>query len=532
MGTWPLWIAFNAGVALFLVIDLGWFHRRAHVIELREAAMESAAWIALSLGFGAWIFISHGRGPGLEFFTGYVVEKSLSLDNVFVFLLVFQYFRVDRRYQHRLLFWGVLGALVLRGAMIGAGAVLIARFEWLLYFFGAFLLYSGFKLFGADHTVHPEKNPLVRWAQKFLPMSDSQASQKLLVRQGGRWLFTPLFLVVIVLETSDLILAADSIPAVFGVTRDPFLVYTSNVCAILGLRAMYFLMAGTLQYFQYLDEGLAITVMFIGAKMLASPWLHISTGFSLAIVGGIIALAILISVIRSKMQEKAVPPKIIEGGQIVAVAVPPERVGRLADSDPAERALTAANLFSAGLARALDSFQDWEQDDELRELMVREQVESATAVTRSGARLTVGIAVLPETFEHIRAANGSPPLAEAPADQDVLEFELEFSERTMSHVRLDILTTKAPGGNGAIARFLEKFGEGIQQVELDVTDVDRATKILRARFKLEPIYPVTRGGANGTRVNFFLVTARNNQKVLVELVEQPKDPHQSPVTSH
>jgi tellurite resistance protein TerC len=521
MGSWPLWITFNAGVALFLLLDLGLFHRRAHAISLREAAIESVAWIALSLGFGAWIFYSHGRGPGLEFFTGYLVEKSLSLDNVFVFLLVFQYFRVDPRYQYRLLFWGVVGALILRGAMISAGAALIARFDWTLYLLGAFLLYSGFKLFGADHAVHPEKNLLVRWAQKILPMSDSQAPQSLIVRQGGRWLFTSFFLVVIVLETTDLVLAVDSIAAVFGVTRDPFLVYSSNVCAILGLRALYFVLTGILQYFQYLDEGLAITVMFIGAKMLANPWVHISTGLSLAIVGGIIALAILISVIRSMMQEKPAQPKIFKRGHIVPVAVTPERIGRLADNDPAERALTATNLFSAGLARALDSLQDWEKDDELRELMVRENGESATAVTQSGARLTVGIAVLPEAFEHIRTANGSPPLADAPADQDVLEFELEFPEKIMSHVHLDILTTKVPGGNSAIARFLEKFGEGIQQVELDVTDVDRATEILRTRFKVEPIYPATRAGANGTRVNFFLVAARNNQKVLVELVEKP-----------
>jgi tellurite resistance protein TerC len=522
MGSWPLWIAFNAGVALFLLLDLAVFHRRAHAIAVRQAAIESAAWVAISLGFGAWIFISHGRGPGLEFFTGYVVEKSLSLDNVFVFLLIFQYFRVDPRYQHRLLFWGVLGALVLRGAMIGAGAALIARFDWTLYLLGAFLLYSGFKLFGADHAVHPEKNMLVRWAQKILPMSQTEAPQKLLVRQDGRWLFTSFFLVVIVLETTDLVLAVDSVAAVFGVTRDPFLVYSSNVCAILGLRALYFLLAGILQYFQYLDEGLAITVMFIGAKMLANPWVHISTGLSLAIVGGIITLAILISVIRSKMQEKGLHPKIIRRGRIVAVAVTPERIGRLADNDPAERALTAFDLFSAGMARALDSLQDWEQDDELQGLMVREHVESVTPVGLSVARLTIGIAVQPETFDKIRAANGSPPLAEAPADQDVLEFELEFSESGMSYVHLDILTTKAPGGNGAIARFLGKFGEGIQQVELDVTDVDRATEILRTRFGVEPIYPATRPGANGTRVNFFLVTARNNQKVLVELVEQSK----------
>src|ERR1700733_8038919 len=187
MGTWPLWIAFNLGVALLLLLDLRLFHRRPRAISLRGAAIESVAWIALSLGFGAWIFISHGPGPGLEFFTGYVVEKSLSLDNVFVFLLIFQYFRVEPRYQHRLLFWGVVGALVLRGAMVAAGAALIARFDWILYLFGAFLLYSGFKLFGADHAVHPEKNPLVRWAQKFLPMSDTPSESKLIVRQDGRW---------------------------------------------------------------------------------------------------------------------------------------------------------------------------------------------------------------------------------------------------------------------------------------------------------------------------------------------------------
>src|ERR1700688_3912449 len=168
MGTLTLWIAFNLGVALLLLLDLGLFHRRAHAIALREAAMESIVWVALSVGFGSWIFFSHGRGPGLEFFTGYVIEKSLSVDNVFIFLLIFQYFRVDSKYQHRLLFWGVLGALVMRGAMIGVGTVLIERFDWILYLFGAFLLYAGIKLFRADHSAHPEKNPLVLWAENII----------------------------------------------------------------------------------------------------------------------------------------------------------------------------------------------------------------------------------------------------------------------------------------------------------------------------------------------------------------------------
>src|SRR5580765_5920745 len=175
MGTLPLWIAFNAGVAVLLLLDLALFHRRAHAIALREAILESVAWVLLSLGFGTWILITHGSGPGLEFFTGYVIEKSLSVDNVFVFLLIFQYFRVDPRYQHRLLFWGVLGALVLRGIMIGAGAILIERFAWILYILGAFLVYGGFKLFGADHMVQPEKNMIVHWAGKILPMSQTGA---------------------------------------------------------------------------------------------------------------------------------------------------------------------------------------------------------------------------------------------------------------------------------------------------------------------------------------------------------------------
>jgi tellurite resistance protein TerC len=532
MGSWPLWIAFNAGVALFLLLDLAVFHRRAHAIAVRQAAIESAAWVAISLGFGAWIFISHGRGPGLEFFTGYVVEKSLSLDNVFVFLLIFQYFRVDPRYQHRLLFWGVLGALVLRGAMIGAGAALIARFDWTLYLLGAFLLYSGFKLFGADHAVHPEKNMLVRWAQKILPMSQTEAPQKLLVRQDGRWLFTSFFLVVIVLETTDLVLAVDSVAAVFGVTRDPFLVYSSNVCAILGLRALYFLLAGILQYFQYLDEGLAITVMFIGAKMLANPWVHISTGLSLAIVGGIITLAILISVMRAKPQAHEVELSQ-KKGRLRSIPPPTaEDFHRLADQDPEQRAQVAQDLYSHGKARTLNWLDEWSKDQDFRALIVLDQCARPGGEKVSWPRITVGIAVLPKTFEKIRVANGSPPLADAPSDQDVMEFELEFSESGMAYVHLDILTTKARGSNGAIARFLEKFGEGIQQVELDVTDVDRATQILRTQFKIEPIYPETRPGANGTRVNFFLVTARNDQKVLVELVEQPKGLHQSPITSH
>jgi predicted tellurium resistance membrane protein TerC len=405
----------------------------------------------------------------------------------------------------------------MRGLMIGVGAILIEKFDWILYFFGAFLLYAGFKLFGAEHSVHPEKNPIVRWIEKILPMSQSETGQRLLVRENGRWLATQLFLVVIVLETTDLVFAVDSIPAVFGVTRDPFIVYTSNVCAILGLRAFYFLLAGILPYFRYLDEGLAVVLMFIGAKMLAEPWVHISTGISLAVVGGVIAVATIVSIFAAKPDANQ-GKNLRRVGRIRSNPPPtPERIHLLADPSPERRAQVASDLFSSGMARMLNWFPTWLKDPDFSVLIVQEQFEHPDGKTISSARFTVGIAVLPETFDKIRLSNGSPPLADAPPEQEVLEFELHFPGR----VQLDILTTSVPGGSGAIARFLEKFGEGIQQVEIDVTDVDRATEILRTRFEIEPVYPTTRPGANGTRVNFFLVTTWNDKKVLVELVEQP-----------
>jgi tellurite resistance protein TerC len=542
MGTWTLWIAFNAGVALLLLLDLGLFHRRAHTVSLREAALESAVWVTLSVGFGLWILSSHGRGPGLEFFTGYVIEKSLSVDNVFVFILIFQYFRVDPRYQHRLLFWGVLGAVVMRGAMIGAGAILIQRFEWILYVLGAFLVYGGFKLFGVDHMVRPEKNPLLHWAEKILPMSQTGAGPRLFVREGGRWLATPLLLVVIVLETTDLALGADSVAAVFGVTRDPFLIYTSNVCAILGLRAFYFLLVGILPYFQYLDEGLAIVLMFIGVKMLAEPWIHIPTGISLAIVGIVITAAVLISIIRTQIasstdavnaSDRPIPRRF--SARLVIGKHPsptPEYIRGLAHRDFDKRAQVAWDLSRHGAARTLNWLDEWHKDEGFRGLVVQEHFVLPDGKKVAFPKLTIGIAVLPETFDRIRTANGSPPLADVPPDQDALEFELEFTGQFIPTPRLDILTTKAPGGDGAIARFLNKFGEGIQQVEIDVTDVDHATEILRTRFQIEPVYPATRPGANGTRVNFFLVTSWNGRKVLVELVEQPKIASSSDFTSH
>jgi tellurite resistance protein TerC len=523
MGTWTLWIAFNSGVALLLLLDLGVFHRRAHTISLREAALQSVAWITVSVGFGSWIFFSHGRGPGLEFFTGYLIEQSLSMDNVFVFLLIFQYFRVDSRYQHRLLFWGVLGAFVMRGVMIGAGVILIQRFAWVLYLFGAFLLYAGLKLFRADQAVHPETNLMVRWVRKIFPLAQQDAGQKLFARENGRWLATPLFLVVIALETMDLVFATDSIPAVFGVTHDPFLVYSSNVCAILGLRSFYFLLAGTLPYFRYLNAGLAVVLMFIGAKMLAEPWLHLTTEVSLAIIGGVLGAAVVISLLAVKRHGGRARP-LDDRRKAKSVRPPALRyIDGLANSDSRQRTHAAEQLFEEGAGRISGWIDQAQKDEEFRDLLIPEQSARPHGADLPSPRLTVGIAVFPIAFENIRAANGFPPLAHTSSDQDVLEFELEFEGDFVPSPRLDILTTKAPGGGGAIARYLEKFGEGIQQVELDVSNVDRATEILRTRFKLDPIYPATRSGANRTRVNFFLVNAWNGKKVLLELVEQPQN---------
>jgi hypothetical protein len=325
-----------------------------------------------------------------------------------------------------------------------------------------------------------------------------------------------------VLETTDLVLAVDSIPAVFGVTRDPFLVYSSNVCAILGLRAIYFLLAGIMPFFQYLDEGLAIVLMFIGVKMLAEPWVHLSTGLSLAIVGVVITIAVLVSIVAAKPQHDG--SESVQQSLSREPVAPPwssKYVQDLFSDEPRHRIQAAGYVFSDGAGRIAHWLQRLCEDEEFQNLIIHDRIERPYGDGIPLPRLTVGIAVLPATFVKIRAANGSPVLADAPSDQDVVEFELEFEGDYAQKPRLDILTTKAPDGNGAIARFLQKFGEGIQQVEIDVIDVDRATEILRTRFNIEPIYPATRPGANGTRVNFFLVSAGIDKKVLVELVEQP-----------
>jgi tellurite resistance protein TerC len=301
MGSPVLWVVFNACVIAALVLDLGILHRRAHQVSLREAAVSSAIWIALSLGFDLWILQTHGRGPALEFLGGYVLEKSLSLDNIFIFLVVFRTLGVAPQRQHRILFWGILGALIMRGAMIGIGTALLERFSWVLYVLGAFLLASGVRLlWRGQPKVDSERNLIVRWARRVFPVSANPDPEHFFVTENGRTAVTSLFLALLVIEVSDLLFAVDSIPAVFGITRDPFIVYSSNVCAILGLRALYFLLAGALPYFRFFDDGLSAVLIFIGAKMLAEPWFHLSTYVVLAVIVAIMGIAMAASIAAAR----------------------------------------------------------------------------------------------------------------------------------------------------------------------------------------------------------------------------------------
>jgi tellurite resistance protein TerC len=298
MGTLFRWIAFNLFILAALALDLGLFHRRPHKITLREAALASFGWIAVSVLFGAGVFYFFGHQPALEYFTGYLIEKALSIDNLFLFLVIFRAFSVDERLQHRLLVWGVIGALVMRGAMIGVGAELIEHFSWVLYLLGAFLVYAGLRMFfHKKGEVHPEQNKIFRFARQHLRVTHDYQGEHFFVREAGRLFATPLFLVLLVVEVTDVTLAVDSIPAVFGITRDPFIVYTSNVFAILGLRALYFLLAGVIDRLRFLDEGLAIVLVFIGGKMIGEPWLHIPVIVSLGIVGAVLLLSLLASVL-------------------------------------------------------------------------------------------------------------------------------------------------------------------------------------------------------------------------------------------
>jgi tellurite resistance protein TerC len=297
MGTPLNWFLFNLFVVICIALDLRVFHRQPHKIKLREAAIASFCWIGVSVLFGIGVLYFRGPQPALEFFTGYLIEKALSVDNLFLFLVIFRAFAVEDRMQHRLLEWGVVGALVMRGAMIGVGTELIEHFSWVLYVLGGFLVYAGIRMLFKKTDVHPEHSRIVRIASRYLRVTRDHHGEHFFVRSAGKLFATPLFLVLLVVEITDVTLAVDSIPAVFGITRDPFIVYTSNVLAILGLRALYFLLAGMIDRLRFLDEGLAIVLVFIGGKMIAERWVPISVGVSLGVVGGVLLLALLASVV-------------------------------------------------------------------------------------------------------------------------------------------------------------------------------------------------------------------------------------------
>jgi tellurite resistance protein TerC len=297
-----LWIGFNVFVLAMLALDLGVFHRKAHVVGFKESLTWTVVWVALALLFNAGIWHFSGSQKALEFFTGYVIEKSLSVDNVFVFAMLFSYFAVPPLYQHKVLFWGILGALVMRAAMIALGAALIAKFSWIIYVFGAFLILTGIKMvLKREEEIHPERNPVVRLFKRLVPVTDDYRQDKFFVVENGLRHATPLFVVLLLVEFSDLIFAVDSIPAIFAVTTDPFIVYTSNVFAILGLRSLYFALAGVMNTFHYLKIGLGVVLSFVGVKMMLahSPY-KIDTLVSLAVVVGIIGLSIVASILRPR----------------------------------------------------------------------------------------------------------------------------------------------------------------------------------------------------------------------------------------
>lgn len=301
-----LWIGFTLFVLAMLALDLLVFHRKSHVVSLKEAGGWTVAWVALAMLFNTGIAAHFGKEAGLQFLTGYLIEKALSIDNIFVFVLIFAYFRVPDKYQHRVLFWGILGALVMRGAMVGVGTVLLERFHWVIYVFGAFLVYTGIKMaFQKQHDIEPQSNPVIRLIRRIWPIADDYEGEKFFVRRpvegkGTRVFATPLFVVLVLVETTDLIFAVDSVPAIFAITDDPFLVYTSNVFAILGLRSLYFLLAGVMHKFHYLQIGLSLILVLVGSKMLISDWYKVPVGWSLAAIATVLTGSVVASLMFPK----------------------------------------------------------------------------------------------------------------------------------------------------------------------------------------------------------------------------------------
>ncbi|MFN7966650.1 MAG: TerC family protein [Acidobacteriota bacterium] len=299
IGSFWMYAGFVAFVLVMLALDLGVFHRKAHEVRFREALSWSVVWVVLAMVFNAGVWALYGQQKGLEFLTGYLIEKSLAVDNIFVFVVLFSTFAVPPQLQHRVLFWGILGALLMRAAFIAAGAALLGSFHWLIYVFGALLIITGAKLLlKPDVHVDPTRNPLYRLFQKLVPSTPDYRGQSFLVREGGRWLATPLLAVLVAIEATDLVFAVDSIPAIFAVTRDPFIVFTSNIFAILGLRAMYFMLAGVIDRFVYLRLGLASVLMFVGAKMTLAGVVKVPTAISLAVIALLLGGSVVASLLK------------------------------------------------------------------------------------------------------------------------------------------------------------------------------------------------------------------------------------------
>jgi len=301
-----VWIGFSVLVVALLVLDLGVLNRESHVLSFKEAMAWSAGLVTLALLFGGWIWLRDGAQPALEYYAGYLIELSLSVDNLFVFLLIFQYFAVPAELQPRILKWGILGALVMRAVMIGLGALLLARFTWIIYLFGGILILTGYRMYrGTDDRIEPERNPLVRLARRFVPMLDAYDGQRFFTRTLAGRMATPLLLVLLVVEWSDLVFAIDSIPAIFAVTRDPFIVYSSNVFAILGLRALFFVLAGMMDRFEYLKPGVAAILVFVGVKMVLSGVVHVPTTVSLGVILVVLVGSVLLSLRKTRHPSEA-----------------------------------------------------------------------------------------------------------------------------------------------------------------------------------------------------------------------------------
>lgn len=299
-----VWAGFLLFVLLMLALDLGVFHRKSHEVKIREALIWSAVWISLALLFNVGVYFLMGKEKAIEFLTGYVIEKSLSVDNLFVFIMVFSYFNVDTKYQHKVLFWGILGALVMRAIFIFAGVALIQQFHWIIYIFGAFLIFTGIKmLVQKDEKMEPEKNPLVRLFKRFFPVTDTMHDDRFFVKMNAKTVATPLFIVLLIIEFTDLIFAVDSIPAILAISTDTFIIFTSNVFAILGLRALYFALAGIAKLFYYLKYGLSAILVFVGVKMVIAGFFKIPVMYSLLVIVSILTLSILASVIFPKTEK-------------------------------------------------------------------------------------------------------------------------------------------------------------------------------------------------------------------------------------